>query len=459
MFQPRQVLQERYQLQTQLGRTGAGRQTWQAIDLETAESVILKLLAFNPQLEWDNVKLFERESLVLKHLNHPRVPQYRDYFAIEAAVGTGLPWFGLVQEYIPGRSLEVFLDQQRRFRENQAYCLAEDLLEILIYLHELSPPVLHRDIKPSNIILGRDKQFYLVDFGAVQDRAKVEGASFTVVGTSGYAAPEQLWGRAVAASDLYGLGTTLLHLLTGVPPAELPQQNLRLQFRDRASLSPGFADWLDQLVDPSLERRFSTAREARKALQINLARPATPDPPVNYGRLAGLSAISLVMGSSLLFLPALPSLQLNQIIPSSLKPQEVEGQKSIQTMNLWQRAYFLREGRFTPTIDTLEADVSVQSPHYTYSLDRTDQAAFHYAAAHRKGMRSYVGGVFIIPSKSQFPQLALPRTGKPKMTYVQTREIVCQGMMPSHLPPPPPVLKDNQPICVAGTVPINQVSR
>ncbi|MGI0484537.1 protein kinase domain-containing protein [Pantanalinema rosaneae CENA516] len=456
MFQPHQVLHERYQLHTQLGRTGAGRQTWRAIDLETQEAVILKLLAFNPQLQWEDVKLFERESLVLKHLDHPRIPQYRDYFAIDEAIGSGLPWFVLVQEYIPGVSLEEFLDQKRRFRENQAYCLAEDILEILIYLHELSPPVFHRDIKPSNIILGRDKQFYLVDFGAVQDRAKAEGASFTIVGTNGYASPEQLWGRAVAASDLYGLGTTLLHLLTGIPPAELPQENLRLQFRDRALLSPEFADWLEQLVDPSLEGRFSTAREARKALQTHLVQPAKPtDDTVNLARLTLLSVIGLIMGSSLLFLPVALPLRFKEIIPSSLKPPEVEGQQAIQSINRRQQAYFLQQKKFASTIDSLNPSIATQTSNYTYSLEHTEQAVFHYAAAHRKGLRSYVGGVFLIPSRFKPSQLGRSTTGRNKPTRVETRAIVCQGLLPSHLPPPPPVLKNNQPICVAGTVQIN----
>ncbi|HEY9616284.1 MAG TPA: type IV pilin-like G/H family protein [Microcoleaceae cyanobacterium] len=456
MFQPHQVLQSRYELQTQLGRTGAGRQTWRSIDLDTQESVILKLLAFNPQLGWGDVKLFERESVVLKHLDHPRIPQYRDYFAIDAEAGSGLPWFVLVQEYIPGTSLEELLDQKRRLREQQAYCLAEDLLEILIYLHELSPPVFHRDIKPSNIILGRNKQFYLVDFGAVQDRAKAEGASFTVVGTSGYAAPEQLWGRAVAASDLYGLGTTLLHLLTGTSPAELPQQNLRLQFRDRALLSPGFADWLEQLVDPSLERRFSTAREARKALQANLARPIEPSPTVNYGRLAMLSIAGLTIGGSLLLLPTLPLFQINQLDMASRYNQPArasEGRQYIGSMNRAQQAYFLEKGLFASTIDRLELGIDTQTQDYAYSLNNTGKAVFHYGVARQAGLRSYVGGVFLIPLRFKHPQFSPLGTGRIEMTSAETRAIVCQSISPSQVPPVPPVLEDNEPKCGAGTLP------
>ncbi|MEY3329957.1 MAG: hypothetical protein RLZZ115_2840, partial [Cyanobacteriota bacterium] len=214
MFNQQQILQDRYQLQHQYGRTAAGRQTWLAMDQETQEEVIIKLLAFSPQMAWEELKLFEREAQVLQALNHPRIPRYRNYFSIDQNLGGGLPWFGLVQDYIPGSSLQDLLEKGHRFTEAKVKKIAKDILKILIYLHELSPPVLHRDIKPSNLILDGSEQIYLVDFGAVQAQASVTGVTFTVVGTSGYAPLEQFWGRAVAASDLYALGATLIHLLT-----------------------------------------------------------------------------------------------------------------------------------------------------------------------------------------------------------------------------------------------------
>ncbi len=262
-----QTLCTRYQLQQQLGRTGAGRQTWRSTDLETKESVIVKLLAFSPQIQWQELELFEREAKVLQNLSHPRIPRYRDYFSLDQETGGGLPWFGLVQDYIPGSSLQDLLEQGTRWTEPQVNQMAIDVLEILTYLHELSPPVLHRDIKPSNLIWGEDNQIYLVDFGAVQAQAAVTGVTFTVVGTSGYAPLEQFWGRSVAASDLYALGATLIHLLTGTAPADLPQKRSRLQFADRVSLSPAFVSWLTKLTDPILEERFTTARKAEAALR------------------------------------------------------------------------------------------------------------------------------------------------------------------------------------------------
>jgi len=256
-----QVLQGRYQLKQRLGQN-AGCQTWLAADLDQHHQlVIVKLLALANQVLWDNFKLFEREVQILKQLNHPQIPKHRDDFWIDD--GSQL---GLVQEYIPGHSLKELLDRGHRFTEQQVRQIALQVLNILIYLHELNPSVLHRDIKPSNLILGEGEQVYLVDFGAVQDRTATLGATLTIVGTYGYSPIEQFGGRVAPASDLYALGATLIHLLTGIAPADLPQRNLQIQFSDLVCSSPSMVRWLQQLTEPALERRFSSARLALEAL-------------------------------------------------------------------------------------------------------------------------------------------------------------------------------------------------
>ncbi|GAP96954.1 serine/threonine protein kinase [Leptolyngbya sp. NIES-2104] len=268
MFQANQVLQERYQLQHPLGRSFQARQTWLATDLATDvyELVVIKLLVFTEIQQWQDLKLFEREAEILKSLDHPRIPRYRNYFLVDPQADSPFCWWGLVQDYIPGTSLKQLIEDRKRFSEEEVRRIAIDILQILHDLHELKPPVLHRDIKPSNLILGANNQVYLVDFGSVQDRATTEGATFTIVGTYGYTPLEQFGGRAVAASDLYGLGATLIHLLTGIAPINLPQRNLRIEFRDRMTDS-SFVRWLEKLTEPALENRFTSAREAREALE------------------------------------------------------------------------------------------------------------------------------------------------------------------------------------------------
>lgn len=276
LFKAGQILQERYQLQHTLRRSPQSRQTWLAKDLATDsdELVIVKLLVFT-EMQWQDLKLFEREAQVLQSLQHPQIPRYRDYFLVDQQMPS-FCWWGLVQDYVAGRSLQDLLDQKHQFCEQDVRRIAQDVLQILKYLHALHPPVLHRDIKPSNLILDQHEQIWLVDFGAVQDQATVTGASFTVVGTVGYTPLEQFWGRAIAASDLYALGATLIHLLTGVAPVDLPQRNLRLHWRDRANVSSSFVSWIERLVEPELEKRFNSADRAGKALKSGLYSQITP---------------------------------------------------------------------------------------------------------------------------------------------------------------------------------------
>ncbi len=278
MIESQTILQNRYRLHKCLGQN-AGRQTWLAGDLKTQKPVVVKLLTFSDRVQWDQVRLFEREAQVLQNLSHPQIPHYLDSFCLDDR----LLWFALVQSYIPGRSLKQLLEQGQRYDEAAIRNLAKQLLQILTYLHELSPPVLHRDIKPSNLLFDKTGRLHLVDFGAVQDRAANEGATFTIVGTYGYAPLEQLGGRATPASDLYAVGATLIHLATGVAPADLPQAQGRFQFTDLAQLNPGLVRWLWRLTEPTVEQRFASAGEALAALQENERAIATLDtqPPTN----------------------------------------------------------------------------------------------------------------------------------------------------------------------------------
>lgn len=267
MFKAGETFLDCYQLKQQLGRTASGHQTWLAVDQRSQEDVTIKLLAFSPQIQWEELKLFEREAQVLKSLEHPHIPRYRDYFDLDKGIGNGIAWFGLVQDYIPGKSLQELLDAGKQFTEEEVRDIALKTLNILIYLHQLNPPVIHRDIKPSNLILGEDNNIYLIDFGAVQAQGAMTGVTFTVVGTSGYAPLEQFWGRATPSSDIYALGATLIHLLTRIPPADLPQKETKIQFSDRVNLESYFVNWLKKATEIAIEKRFSDANQAFKSLK------------------------------------------------------------------------------------------------------------------------------------------------------------------------------------------------
>lgn len=312
------ILAERYEVQRQLGKQ-TGRQTLLARDLQTQELVVIKQLFLGSDFEWQDLKLFEREAETLKALSHPAIPRYLDYLEIDELNSKS---FALVQTYVEGKTLQEHLRSGRTFSESEVKQLAKSLLAILNYLHKQNPPVIHRDIKPSNILLHSRSgnsvgQVYLVDFGSVQNQAAKFGGTITVVGTYGYMAPEQFGGRSVPASDLYGLGATLIYLVTGLHPTELSQQDLKIQFADRVpQVNPNLIDWLEWMTEPSLSKRLSSAREAWRGLKnphlinkspmvvlqpqgsdIKLTKNSEfieiviPPPGIGFGLIATLSAV------------------------------------------------------------------------------------------------------------------------------------------------------------------------
>lgn len=111
---------------------------------------------------------------------------------------------------------------------------------------------------------------YLVDFGSVKTPMVQQDGSITVVGTYAYMPPEQFGGRAVPASDLYSLGATLIYLVTESHPADLLQDDLKIQF-ELVNLSPALLDWLRWLTEPSLKNRPTSAQEALEALEIKVS--------------------------------------------------------------------------------------------------------------------------------------------------------------------------------------------
>jgi serine/threonine protein kinase len=277
-----QVLQARYQIERQLGQK-TGRRTFLATDLQQQRSVVIKLLMFNNEFVWDDLKLFEREAETLKSLDHPAIPKYIDYFDFDLP---NLKGFALVQTYIAAPSLEEAFSNGRRFTEPELRELASSLLNILDYLHRLLPPVIHRDIKPSNILIS-DRTgnsvgtVYLVDFGSVQNAAAKDGGTVTVVGTYGYMPIEQFGGQASPASDLYSLGATMIYLVAGVHPARLPQKDGKIEIPAN-QFSSNWRKWLQAMTEPSLERRLLNVSTARRSLETALIEPQ----PILYQSVA-----------------------------------------------------------------------------------------------------------------------------------------------------------------------------
>lgn len=250
--------QQGYLVQGKLGNNlNGGRVTYKAIDLNTKQVVAIKQFQFAVDGNcWSDYEALECEIDLLQRLNHPSIPKYVDSFE----TGSG---FCLVQEYKNASPLT----QPRYFKLDEIRKIAISVLEILIYLQHHVSPIIHRDIKPENILVDDKLNVYLVDFGL----AKIDGHNSTsnsiVKGTLGFMPPEQMFCRPLsAASDLYGLGMTLICLLTGTQSSlvgKLIDDNHRVNVRSLLpNLNPCFIKWLEKMVQPAPRDRYRNADEA-----------------------------------------------------------------------------------------------------------------------------------------------------------------------------------------------------
>jgi len=268
---PAQRVGDRYAIVRPLGRGGFGH-TYLARDLQGDREVALKTLHGSRVADLKAYELFEREARVLMGLRHRGVPEFVEFFRTDL---NGAQAAVLVMEYVDGASLAETIANGPPLPPLQVLDLMLELLGVLDYLHTRAPPILHRDIKPANVIVRADGGPVLVDFGAVRNvfRAPEESGS-TVVGTHGYMPYEQYMGQASPASDLYALGATFLHLVTGRPPADFMAAEGRIAVPAELPVGQPMRDVIARLLEPAPARRYASARAAREALLAAPTRPA-----------------------------------------------------------------------------------------------------------------------------------------------------------------------------------------
>ncbi len=197
---------------------------------------------------------FLAESNILKRLQHPMLPRIVDIFENEEFVY-------IVEDFVEGVSLSDLLEKQKKVEEVQGLQWFRELCGVLNYLHSQQPPIIYRDMKPSNIMLQPDGTLKLIDFGIAREYKEESNADTTYVGTKGYAAPEQ-FGRAQtdARTDIYALGVTMYHLVTGKSPYEPPYQFVPV-CQLVPELSRGIEYILDKCVRPEPADRYQNVNE------------------------------------------------------------------------------------------------------------------------------------------------------------------------------------------------------
>jgi serine/threonine protein kinase len=257
------VLEGRYLLQDVLG-AGAEGTTYRAREIEGGRIVAVKEMPLRRARDDKARELLRREAEILRQLHHDAIPRHLDDFTVGVGKNSALY---LVQEYIDGRSLD---DEEgdHRYDVSEVLAILEEILDVLAYLHGLSPPVIHRDVKPSNVMRRSDGRLVLIDFGSVRDvLADAALGGETVTGTFGYMAPEQLVGDASEASDLYGLGALALNLLSRREPHTLLRYDRTLDWEPYVQAPKAVMKLLHSLLQPDPARRASDAIEVRETVR------------------------------------------------------------------------------------------------------------------------------------------------------------------------------------------------
>jgi serine/threonine protein kinase len=272
MLTPDTILQGRYRIVRQLGQGGMGA-VYEAIDQRLDTTVALKETLFaDERLR----KQFEREARLLARLHHPALPRVSDHFS----EGDGQ---FLVMQFIQGDDLSEMMTRKRApFPANQVLTWADQLLDALDYLHTQDPQIVHRDIKPQNLKLTSRGQIILLDFGLAKGQAgdisRITTTASIFGYTPNYAPLEQIQGLGTdARSDLYSLGATIYHLMTGTkPPDALSRAAALVNGQPDPLLKPSdanvaIAPELDQVLMKAMaqnrEQRYATAADMRNALR------------------------------------------------------------------------------------------------------------------------------------------------------------------------------------------------
>ncbi|MBQ2943197.1 MAG: serine/threonine protein kinase [Ruminococcus sp.] len=213
-------------------------------------------------LDFESVKQgLVAETDILKKLSHPNLPSIIDVIDTEDS-------FIIIMDYIQGNSLNRALEEFGAQPQEMVIAWAKQLCDVLGYLHSRTPAIIYRDMKPSNVMLKPDGNITLIDFGTAREYKEKNLADTTCLGTVGYAAPEQFggMGQTDARTDIYCLGATLYHLVTGMNPCEPPYE-----IKPIREINPTLSSGLERIILKCTQRnpedRYQSCAELMYALE------------------------------------------------------------------------------------------------------------------------------------------------------------------------------------------------
>ncbi|MCM1467432.1 MAG: serine/threonine protein kinase [Alistipes sp.] len=202
----------------------------------------------------------EEEARLLSKLNHPMLPEIREYFHYDY-------FTVIIMEYIYGSNMEEYIKKNGPASRKKAVLYLRQLADVLTYLHGQKPPVIYRDLKPSNIMVENKDSLKLIDFGTARSFKGEAGSDTVALGTPGYAAPEQLSGVAQsdARTDIYSLGATMYYILTGIdigrPPFEAKPIHLI-----RSDIDDNLSDIIVRCLQKNPDSRFQSVADLIREL-------------------------------------------------------------------------------------------------------------------------------------------------------------------------------------------------
>lgn len=248
------------------------------------------------------------EANMMKKLDHPSLPRIVDI------IDNGVTIY-VVMDYIEGESLDKILNEYGAQPEEMVVNWAKQLCDALSYLHSQKPSIIYRDMKPANVMLKPEGNIKIIDFGIAREYKEQNLADTTVLGTKGYAPPEQYSGQTDPRSDIFALGMTMHHLLTGVDPRNgEPYAPVR---QWNPELSEGIEIIIDRCVEPAAENRYQSCAD----LLYDLEHPELITKGFKQKQRRKL--ISFIVAIGMAVIMAIAGLVLN-ITATSLNTQDYE---------------------------------------------------------------------------------------------------------------------------------------
>ncbi len=247
------VIDGKYEILTEIGRGGMSV-VYLAMDTHLNKQWAVKEIRKKGSGKSDEIVVNSllAEANLMKRLDHPSLPRIVDI------IDNGVTIY-VVMDYIEGESLDKILNEYGAQPENLVIGWAKQLCDALSYLHLQKPPIIYRDMKPANIMLKPEGNIKIIDFGIAREYKELSLADTTVLGTKGYAPPEQYSGQTDARSDIFALGMTMHHLLTGIDPrtgeAYAPVRMWNPE------LSEGIELIIGKCVEPAAENRYQNCSD------------------------------------------------------------------------------------------------------------------------------------------------------------------------------------------------------